>query len=165
MGGRGASSGKRYSRNGTEYNYGDEYGSVHTAGNIKFVYNKQNVSVTAPTETMTEGRVYVTLDRDIDENNGVITLGKPKYITFFEDGKLRTLQYDIDGHWHPSKAQKKAMKKQKTKGGLSRNQHSHTGYHHDKKSATLLTPKERSYVAQVLQEWRKNVRGIKKIYP
>lgn len=166
MGGRGASSGRRYQKDGREYEYGDEYGSVHTAGNIKFVYNKQaDMNVTAPTETMTDGRVYVTLERSIDKNTGVITLGKPKYITFFEGGKLRTLQYDIDGHFHGSKSQKKARRKQKIKEQSLRNSHSHKGYNHDSKSATLLTPEERSIAAKVLREWRKNVRHIKQIHP
>lgn len=158
MGGRGASSGKRYFRNGTEYNYGDEYGSVHTYGNVKFVYNKQNVSVTAPTETMTDGRVYVTLGRKINKKDGAITLEKPKYITFFQDGKLRTLQYDIDGHWHGSE------KELSTKKGKLQKSHRHTGYNHDKKSATLLNREERKIVADIMWEWRRNVRGIKKIY-
>ena len=159
MGGRGASSGKRYQKDGREYNYGDEYGSVHTAGNIKFVYNKQNVSVTAPTETMTEGRVYVTLARDIDKKTGVITLNEPKYITFFEGGKQRTLQFDVDGHWHGS------TEVLSNKVGRRQKSHRHIGYNHDKKSARLLNPEERKIVANVMWEWRRNVRRIKKIQP
>ncbi len=159
MGGRGAASGAAYQKDGRIYNYGDEYGSVHTYGNIKYVYNKQNISVTAPVETMTDGRIYVTLDRKIDKKTGIITLDEPKYITFFENGKKRTLQYDIDGHWHGSKKElsKKVGKRQKS--------HRHVGYNHDKKSAKLLNDKERKIVADVMWEWRKNVRGIKKIYP
>lgn len=140
--------------------------SMHTAGNIKFVYNRQpSASVTAPSETMTEGRVYVTLDRTIDKDTGVVTLGKPKYITFFDGERKRNLQYDIDGHFHPSKAEKKARRKQKIKEKSLRNSHSHKGYNHDSKSATLLTPEERSIAAKVLREWRKNVRQIKQIHP
>lgn len=159
MGGRGAASGQKYIRNGQEYSYGDEYGSVHTFGNIKFVYNKQNISITAPTETMAEDRVYVTLDRTIDKKTGEITLGKPRYITFFDDGKKRNLQFDIGGHWHGS--DEEIGKKQ---GKLQRS-HRHIGYNHDKKSATLLNKEERKIVAKVMMEWRKNVRGIKKIHP
>ena len=159
MGGRGAASGHKYQRGGREYNYGDEYGSVHTFGNIKFVYNKQNVSVTAPTETMTENRIYVTLGRDIDKKTAIITLKEPKYITFFQGGKKRTLQYDIDGHWHGSN------EKLSKKAGRRQNSHSHMGYNHDKKSGKILNFEERKIVAEVMREWRKNVRGIKKIYP
>ena len=108
---------------------------------------------------MTENRVYVTLKRDIDKKTGVITLGEPKYITFFEGGKERTLQFDIDGHWHGSEKElsKKVGKRQKS--------HSHIGYNHDKKSAKILNAQERKIVADVMWEWRKNVKGIKKIYP
>ena len=108
---------------------------------------------------MTEGRVYVTLDRKIDKKDGVITLGKPKYITFFHDGKLRTLQYDIDGHWHGSK------KELSPKKGKLQKSHRHEGYNHNKDSAKLLNREERKVVAGIMWEWRKNVRGIKKIYP
>ena len=166
MGGRGASSGRQYHKDGRDYDYGDEYASVHTAGNMKFVYNKQaDVNVTAPTETMTEGRVYVTLGRSIDKDTGIVTLGKPKYITFFDGERKRNLQFDVDGHFHGSKSQKKARRKQKIKENSLRNSHSHRGHNHDSKSATLLTPEERSIAAKVLREWRRNVRNIKHIYP
>ena len=39
------------------------------------------------------------------------------------------------------------------------------GYNHDKKSGKILNFEERKIVAEVMREWRKNVRGIKKIYP
>ena len=56
MGGRGSSSG--ISDKGKVY--GTEYSSVYESGNIKFlVINSGNP--TAPMETMTNGRVYVTL--------------------------------------------------------------------------------------------------------
>lgn len=166
MGGRGASSGRRYQKDGREYDYGDEYASVHTAGNIKFVYNKQpSASVTAPSETMTEGRVYVTLGRTIDKNTGVVTLGRPKYITFFDGERKRNLQFDIDGHLHTGKKGVPANKKPGRKNWNLQNSHSHKGYNHDHKTLTLLTPEERSIAAKVLREWRKNVRNIKHIYP
>lgn len=41
--------------------YGEEYTTLYQSGNIKFVrYN--NGSATTPMETMTDGRVYVTVN-------------------------------------------------------------------------------------------------------
>lgn len=97
MGGRGAASGHEYQRDGREYNYGDEYGSIHTFGNIKFVYNKQNVSVTAPIENMTENRIYVTLGREIDKKTAIITLKEPKYITFFKEARKERFNMILTG--------------------------------------------------------------------
>ena len=57
MGGRGSSSGM--SDSGKKY--GTEYTTLYQSGNIKFVRYK-NGSATAPVETMTKGRVYVTVN-------------------------------------------------------------------------------------------------------
>lgn len=57
MGGHGASSGM--SNKGKPY--GSEYKTVLRDGNIKFV-KANNGSATAPLETMTRGRVYVTVN-------------------------------------------------------------------------------------------------------
>lgn len=59
MGGRGASSGMSVKGK----LYGTEYRSLLTVGNIKFI-KKNDGNVTAPLETMTKGRVYVTLNND-----------------------------------------------------------------------------------------------------
>ena len=59
MGGRGASSGM--SDKGKPY--GSEYRSVYAVENVKFV--KANIgSASAPMETMTRGRVYVTVNAE-----------------------------------------------------------------------------------------------------
>ena len=56
MGGRGASSGM----SATGKPYGSEYHTLHQSGNIKFVAVNEG-SPTAPLETMSRGRVYVTV--------------------------------------------------------------------------------------------------------
>lgn len=58
MGGRGASSGM--SEKGKPY--GSEFRTLLKAGNVKFV--KQNAALNAkdPLETMTKGRIYVTIN-------------------------------------------------------------------------------------------------------
>lgn len=61
MGGRGASSGVSVKGKA----YGTEYATLYQSGNIKFVrYN--DGAATAPMETKTKGRVYVT----VNEKNG-----------------------------------------------------------------------------------------------
>ena len=73
MGGRGASSGM--SKSGKKY--GSEYTTVYQSGNIKFV--KPNAgSTTAPMETMTKNRVYVTLDYK----------NEPKFISYYDKEKI-----------------------------------------------------------------------------
>jgi hypothetical protein len=60
MGGRGFSSGI----SDKDKKYGTEYHTVYQSGNIKFIKINEG-AVTVPIETMTKGRVCVTLD-----NNG-----------------------------------------------------------------------------------------------
>lgn len=58
--------------------------------NAKFVrYNDSNTSKT-PMETMSQGRIYVILDKN---NN-------PKAITFYDDEGKRNKQIDIKGLTH-----------------------------------------------------------------
>ena len=64
-----------------------------------------------------------------------------------------------DGHWHGSEKELSAKK-----GNLQKS-HRHDGYNHDKDSAKLLNREERKIVAGIMWGWRRNVRGIKKIYP
>ena len=58
MGGRGSSSG--VSDSGKPY--GSEYHTILTSGNIKFVKQNRANNAKAPLETMTRGRVYVTVN-------------------------------------------------------------------------------------------------------
>ena len=76
MGGRGASSGMSVKGK----LYGTEYRSLLTVGNIKFI-KKNDGNVTAPLETMTKGRVYVTLNND----------NKPKFISYYDASNKRSM--------------------------------------------------------------------------
>lgn len=128
MGGRGSSSGM--SVNGIPY--GSEYSSLFTSGNIKFVVRKDG-NPAAPMETMTKGRVYVTLGKD----------GKPKYISYYDKDNKRKKQIDL-GLPHQ---------------GVS--PHTHHGYYHYEndtaKQFANLTDKEKAMVANVTQIWREKV--------
>lgn len=75
MGGRGASSG--VSDKGKPY--GSEYTTVYQSGNIKFVKQTNASNAKTPMETMTKGRIYVTLGK----NN------EPKSITRYSNNGLR----------------------------------------------------------------------------
>ena len=124
MGGRGASSG--FSTNGRPY--GTEHKTLLQSGNIKFVQRTDN-SANAPLETMTKGRVYVTV------NNA----GVPKYISYYDTENKRTKTIDLD---------------KPHRGMLP---HVHHGYNHNEndgpKGATNLSPKERSMVENVINLW------------
>ena len=81
MGSRGSK--KKKSNNGKDY--GTEYKSLLTSGNIKFVVRLDN-SASAPMESMTKNRVYVTLTPQ----------GKPKYISYYDKDNKRRKQIDLD---------------------------------------------------------------------
>ena len=81
MGGRGAASG--ISDKGRKY--GTEYHSVLVKDNIKFVKYNLSKSTTPPMETMTKGRIYVTVN----------TEGILKSITFHEHGDGLPTKADI----------------------------------------------------------------------
>lgn len=130
MGGRGSSGGVSVKNK----KYGSEYKSLLTYGNIKFVVAKAG-NTTAPLETMTRNRVYVTLD----------IRGNPKYITYYDRENKRRKQIDMDKpHW-----------------GVS--PHVHHGYNHNEndtsKGFTHLTTKEKALVERVTKTWgeKKNV--------
>ena len=124
MGGRGASSGISVSGK----LYGTEYRSLMKVGNIKFVQRIGNSAV-APLETMTKGRVYVT----VNANNEL------KYISFYDKQNKRSKTIDLD----------KAHKGMKP--------HTHHGYEHNEndgaKGASKLTSKEKRMVDYVSEIW------------
>ncbi len=128
MGGRGSSSGT--SKSGKAY--GTEYKSIHTAGNVKFVVHNDG-SPTAPMETMTKGRVYVTLDKE----------GKPKYISYYDKDNKRTKQIDLTVPH---------------RGVLP---HTHHGYEHNEhdtpKGFAHLTDRERAMVKRITNIWTETV--------
>ena len=126
MGGRGASSGISIAGKV----YGTEYHTVYKYGNIKFVKQNNESSITAPMETMTKGRVYVT----IGKNN------RPKIITYYSDDGKRKKQIDIEGRPHQIKDEWVLP-------------HTHKGYEHDENGTYHLSDKEKKMVERVLEIW------------
>ena len=131
MGGRGASSGV-YILNKKRVKYGGEYHTVLQYRNIKFVKINKG-SNTAPMETMTNGRVYVTVG-----NNDSL-----KSITYYSASGKRKKQIDLD-HLHN-------VDGEKTKP------HVHLGYNHNEIEARQVNKIEKRMVARVLKIW--NNRG------
>lgn len=123
MGGRGSSSGM--SDNGKRY--GSEYKTLAQFGNIKIVKRNEG-SVTAPMETMHDGRIYATVDKNYNI----------KHITIYEPGGDRKLQIDVRGHKHE---------------GME--QHSHIGYDHDEIGSRGLDSNEKKIVDDILKKWER----------
>ena len=124
MGGRGASSG--ISNKGKPY--GSEYTTVYQFGNIKFV-KKNEGAASAPMETKSKGRIYVTLDFQ----------GEPKFITFHDKELKRFRQIDLD-HAHPI-------------NGVPTQPHVHNGYFHNENGDAELSTKDKKIVERVLKIW------------
>lgn len=124
MGGCGASSG--ISDSGKVY--GTEYTTLHKSGNIEFVKHNEG-STTAPLETMTKGRVYVTVDNENDL----------KSISYYDKNNKRYKQIDLD-HFHRI-------------DGIPEKPHTQYGYYHQGK-ATVLTSKERKMVDRTIRIWQ-----------
>ena len=124
MGGRGASSGMSVSGKP----YGSEFRSVLQDGNIKFV-KANNGSATAPLETMTRGRVYVTVN----------AANELKFISYYDNQNKRTKTIDLT---------------KPHKGVLP---HTHHGYEHfendSKKGFANLTTAEKAMVERVRKLW------------
>lgn len=128
MGGRGASSG--ISNKG--HKYGTEYRTLLKSGNIKFVKSNESGSTKTPMETMTKGRVYVTVN-----NKDELTA-----ITYYDNDGKRNRQIDL----------------QKAHKGIK--PHTHHGYEHNendnKKGASKLTTKEKRMVDRINKIWYNN---------
>ena len=125
MGGRGSSSG--ISSKGKEY--GTEYTTLLQSGNIKFVRYNESKSSKTPMETMTNGRVYVT----VDSRDNISA------ITYYDKENKRTKQIDL---LHPHK---------------NIMPHTHHGYLHNEydgsKGAANLTAEEKRMVERVKEKW------------
>ena len=123
MGGRGASSGI----SDKEKKYGTQYHTILQHGNIKFVSKNERTSETLM-ETMTPGRVYVTV--------GGETLLE---IMYFDKNNKRVKSIGLD---HPHKGMQP---------------HTHHGYKHNEndseKGASNLTPDEKKMVERVREIW------------
>lgn len=128
MGGRGAASGFSTDKAGNPKNkYGSQYQTIFTSGNIKFVTKNERDSETLM-ETMTKGRVYVTVGGD--------TLLQ---VIYFDTQNKRAKTIDLS---HPH---------------LGEKPHVHHGYLHNEndptKGFTRLDPKEKRMVAQIQKLW------------
>lgn len=137
MGGRGASSGISEKRNvyGSQFHaVKDSNGKALVSGNVKFIQSNSRDSESLM-ETMTKGRVYVTVNDD-DELVA---------ITYYDNTGKRTKQIDLN-HMH-NKMQP----------------HTHHGYFHNendgKKGAARLTDKERRMVDKVKEFWLNRKKG------
>lgn len=123
MGGRGASSG--ISDGGKKY--GTQYRTILSEDNIKFVTKIERNSETLM-ETMTSGRIYVTVGGE-----------ELKNIIFFDENNKRIKQIDLD-HYH--KGEKP---------------HRHDGYLHnelnDETGFAKLTDEEKKLVDRVNKIW------------
>ena len=76
--------------------YGTEYRTVYRSGNIKFV-KVNSGNTTPPMETMTKGRVYVTVNNK----------DRIKSITYYDKNGKRYKQIDIDhNHYIDGKPEK-----------------------------------------------------------
>lgn len=126
MGGRGSSSG--ISDKGKKYS--TEYRTVYQSGNIKFVKYNDSKSAKTPMETMTNGRVYVTVN-DNDEL---------KAITYYDKNNLRSRQIDINSNAH-------------LVNGVYIMPHTHKGYNHSEKGTFALSEKEYKMVDRVKRIW------------
>ncbi len=126
MGGRGASSG--VSKNGKKY--GIEYTTLYQSGNIKFIKQNENTSINTPMETITKGRVYVTLGKD----------NMPKSITYYDGVGKRNKQIDIVGKPHKIK-------------GKYVIPHTHKGYLHYEHGTSNPSPKEIKMIERVIKTW------------
>jgi hypothetical protein len=129
MGGRGASSGK-YKWKGAWHTYGDEYNTVYQYRNIKFVKPKEG-SATAPMETKTQGRVYVTLGSN----------GKPKYISYYAGSGNRRKQIDLSGPSH------------KVNDEILNPPHTHNGFVHSEFGTHKPNKREQNMIDRVLRIW------------
>lgn len=85
MGGRGAASG--LSNNGKPY--GSEYRTLFQVDNIKFVERRDNKSTTAPIETRSENRIYVTVNKEDSQLHSISVMrgGKVREQIDYRDHK------------------------------------------------------------------------------
>ena len=135
MGGRGASSGRSI----TGKEYGTEFETIYQSGNIKFVRYNDSTAAKSPMETMTSGRVYVTLSKDEYGNFF------PKYITYYDKHNRRFKQIDISGKPHMI-------------DGKPELPHTHNGYWHDEKGTKKPNPSERKMIERALKTWQNRIR-------
>jgi len=128
VGGRGSSSGFSVDDFGNPKNkYGSQYHTIFKSGNIKFVTKNRRNSETLM-ETMTKGRVYVTVGGD-----------ELLQVIYFDTKNKRTKTIDLS---HPH---------------FGKKPHVHHGYFHNEndsvKGFAKLTPQEKRMVAKITDLW------------
>lgn len=128
MGGRGASSGFSVDKHGKPKNkYGSQYHTILESGNIKFVAKNERTSETLM-ETMTKGRVYVTVG-----SNDLLQ------VIYFNNDNKRKKVIDLS-HTH-----------------YGEKPHVHHGYEHNEydsaKGFSKLTPQEWQMVDNIQKIW------------
>ncbi len=128
MGGRGASSGMSEKNN----KYGTQFQTVLKSGNIKFV-QKNDRHGESLFETMTRGRVYVTVGgKDLLQ------------IIYFDNDNKRNKTIDLKPPAHNNKLP-----------------HVHHGYEHEENDgpsgATNLSPEEKRMVDRVKKLWQNHI--------
>lgn len=124
MGGRGAASG--ISDKGKPY--GSEYRTIYQSGNIKFVKPNEGAT-TAPMETMSKGRIYVTLDQR----------NEPKHISFYDKNNKRYKQIDLT-HTHFIDGEPTVP-------------HTHKGYFHNENGDVKPSTAEEKIIEKVKKKW------------
>lgn len=124
MGGRGASSGVSVKRKP----YGSEYTTLYQSGNIKFVQANFGAQ-TAPLETMTRGRIYVTVSDDGESL---------KSVSYYDRNNKRFKQIDLD-HYHKI-------------NGKPEKPHTQYGYYHDG-AAYVPSDSENRLLDKVEKAW------------
>ncbi|MCI6173549.1 MAG: hypothetical protein MR671_04740 [Clostridiales bacterium] len=129
MGGRGARSGS-YIWRGKKHTYGDEYKTIYQYRNIKYLAIKEG-SATAPLETQTQGRVYVTLGSN----------GKPRYITYYTGAGNKKKEIDLEGPSHS------------VNGERIKPPHTHNGNKHSEHATHKPTKREQKMIDFVLEKW------------
>lgn len=129
MGGRGASSG--YHAGDARDTYGKEYDLADQYRNIKFIKVKSGSS-TAPLETRTRDRIYVTL--------GGKNKDTPKTVTYYDKKGKQRKQIDIKGNPH-----------RVGDVGIP-TPHTHFGYMHDGKTRSLSV-REQKTLDTILRVW------------
>lgn len=113
--------------------YGTEYRTVYRSGNIKFV-KVNSGNTTPPMETMTKGRVYVTVNNK----------DRIKSITYYDKNGKRYKQIDIDHNHYID--------------GKPENPHKHKGYEHEEKGTHYLSEKEEKMLDRVKKTWYNRVK-------
>ena len=110
--------------------YGSEYTTLHQSGNIKFVRYNDSLAAKTPVETMSKGRIYVTVN----------DCGELKAITRYDQKNKRYKQIDLTGQAH-------------TINGRQTIPHSHIGYYHDEHGTTALSDRDKKLVDKVWRIW------------